>query len=381
MSKNKAASAATISERAVANIAKPEPERFSRRKYFDEVLFGVHWRGWPKKNHPSRSGSIGGSIFNRTTPSAAKLVALAISHYANGSRGSTYADPLTIAKALGIKHKIVVASIDALRFEKHIDAGRRRDGMTDLILRLRNGAVAFGDMKSAKCGKAFYKERARLIERILFDQRLTEGQRVVGLGIAAMTDPDTGQCDAGQSLLAKSIHVNRNTVIAAVPKLAELGYVVRLKPDNGRSEVLVVPELICSDLPSDLPSDLLSADETSSQSIDVTIGNSMNSRDSTVITDQEEGIGRDRGVRELRPKTSDASHGQWRSILPCLGIPATSLDGKHHPCPACGGKDRFRFTDRHGDGDYYCSGCDPGKGIGLVAGQRLELRRSRQARR
>jgi putative DNA primase/helicase len=42
-------------------------------------------------------------------------------------------------------------------------------------------------------------------------------------------------------------------------------------------------------------------------------------------------------------------------------------NGKHQPCPACGGKDRFRFTDRDGDDDYYCSGCDPGKGISLVA--------------
>jgi hypothetical protein len=144
----------SISERAVENIAKPDDgERFSRARYFDEVLFGKNWRGWGEK------------IFG-SSPSAAKLVALAISHYANAKRNATYADPLTIAKALGIKHKIVIGAIKGLRFEKHIDVGRRRDGMTDLIPRLRNIAVEFGDMKSAKCGKEFYKRRAKLIERI-----------------------------------------------------------------------------------------------------------------------------------------------------------------------------------------------------------------------
>jgi phage/plasmid primase-like uncharacterized protein len=68
-----------------------------------------------------------------------------------------------------------------------------------------------------------------------------------------------------------------------------------------------------------------------------------------------------------RTKTLDAAHGQWPHILLEFGIPYDALNGKHQACPACGGKDRFRFDDRHGDGDYYCSGCDPGKGISLVA--------------
>jgi hypothetical protein len=74
----------------------------------------------------------------------------------------------------------------------------------------------------------------------------------------------------------------------------------------------------------------------------------------------------DAGAR-FRPRTAEAAHGRWREILPSLGVPAAFLTGKHSPCPACGGKDRFRFDDRHGDGDYYCSQCDAGKGIGLVA--------------
>jgi hypothetical protein len=130
-------------------------------------------------------------------------------------------DPLTIAKEFSVKHTTVKAAIKRLQANKHLDAHKRRDGMTDLVPLLRNDAE-FGAMKSAKCGTAFYKQRAKLIESILFDRRLTVGQRVVMLGIAAMTDPDNGRCEAGQSLIAKSVHVNRNTVLTAMPKLVPL---------------------------------------------------------------------------------------------------------------------------------------------------------------
>lgn len=32
------------------------------------------------------------------------------------------------------------------------------------------------------------------------------------------------------------------------------------------------------------------------------------------------------------------------------------LDGRHHPCPKCGGKDRFRLIDREA-GAVYCNQC------------------------
>jgi len=66
-------------------------------------------------------------------------------------------------------------------------------------------------------------------------------------------------------------------------------------------------------------------------------------------------------------KTLEVSHGRWREILPQLGISPKALNGKNQPCPNCGGEDRFNYTDRQGDGDYYCRGCGPGKGISLVA--------------
>jgi len=56
---------------------------------------------------------------------------------------------------------------------------------------------------------------------------------------------------------------------------------------------------------------------------------------------------------------------QWHNILIRLGVDATSLDGKHHPCPSCGGTDRFRF-DNKGCGAHICSQCGAGDGFTLI---------------
>ncbi|MBW2187326.1 MAG: toprim domain-containing protein [Deltaproteobacteria bacterium] len=59
-----------------------------------------------------------------------------------------------------------------------------------------------------------------------------------------------------------------------------------------------------------------------------------------------------------------ASQGRWSEILAAANI-HVSLN-QHQPCPACGGKDRFRYDDRHGNGDYYCNKCEPGDGLALI---------------
>jgi putative DNA primase/helicase len=64
--------------------------------------------------------------------------------------------------------------------------------------------------------------------------------------------------------------------------------------------------------------------------------------------------------------TKSRARGRWRSILPALGVSASLIDGKHHPCPHCGGKDRFRFVDYNGSGGYICSGCGNGSGFDLL---------------
>lgn len=58
--------------------------------------------------------------------------------------------------------------------------------------------------------------------------------------------------------------------------------------------------------------------------------------------------------------------GKWPAILEQLGINAQHLVNRHGPCPACGGKDRFRFDNKGHRGAFYCNGCGPGDGFELL---------------
>jgi putative DNA primase/helicase len=64
--------------------------------------------------------------------------------------------------------------------------------------------------------------------------------------------------------------------------------------------------------------------------------------------------------------TKVAAHGKWRGILAAYGLTEKQLSGRHTECPVCGGKDRFRFDDRNGAGDFYCNACGAGDGFALV---------------
>ncbi len=47
--------------------------------------------------------------------------------------------------------------------------------------------------------------------------------------------------------------------------------------------------------------------------------------------------------------------GRWPEIL---GLDGSTLDGQHHPCPKCGGRDRFRaLDDFHSSGAVICNKC------------------------
>lgn len=54
----------------------------------------------------------------------------------------------------------------------------------------------------------------------------------------------------------------------------------------------------------------------------------------------------------------DRARGRWMEIWTGLfGIDPKVLDGKHHPCPGCGGEDRFRINPRRLEhGVWFCSG-------------------------
>lgn len=52
-----------------------------------------------------------------------------------------------------------------------------------------------------------------------------------------------------------------------------------------------------------------------------------------------------------------ATEGRWIDILcQVCGFDRDILNGRHHPCPRCGGKDRFRLIDKAA-GAVFCNGC------------------------
>lgn len=67
----------------------------------------------------------------------------------------------------------------------------------------------------------------------------------------------------------------------------------------------------------------------------------------------------------MRQPLRERTAGRWAGILLSLGMEEKILNGKHHPCPICGGKDRFRFDNKGGRGTYFCS-CGAGDGFLLV---------------
>lgn len=61
------------------------------------------------------------------------------------------------------------------------------------------------------------------------------------------------------------------------------------------------------------------------------------------------------------------ANGRWRSILSgMLPLGRKTLNGKNGPCPMCGGKDRWRFTDLNGEGRWWCNACGCGDAFDLI---------------
>jgi putative DNA primase/helicase len=80
----------------------------------------------------------------------------------------------------------------------------------------------------------------------------------------------------------------------------------------------------------------------------------------------------------MRP-VREIALGRWPGILAAIGVPERALNGKHGPCPMCGGRDRFRFDDKDGRGTFYCSHCGAGDGVALVmAFRRVDFKSAAQ---
>ena len=71
-----------------------------------------------------------------------------------------------------------------------------------------------------------------------------------------------------------------------------------------------------------------------------------------------------RNIDIIREVTSAAA-GKWHYVLAGLSIDVPDSSRRHSPCPACGGKDRFRFDD-NGRGSFICNQCGAGDGLDLI---------------
>ena len=70
----------------------------------------------------------------------------------------------------------------------------------------------------------------------------------------------------------------------------------------------------------------------------------------------------------MKPTYQDikaAAQYRWPEIHAAIGIDPRYLKNKHQPCPACGGKDRFRYDNKDGNGTFICSHYDNGAGDGF----------------
>ncbi len=75
------------------------------------------------------------------------------------------------------------------------------------------------------------------------------------------------------------------------------------------------------------------------------------------------------------PEIKAAARGKWTGILIDAGMPADCLDGRGHPCPSCGGDDRFSAAkDVNETGAMFCRHCfnksstiKPADGVATVA--------------
>lgn len=71
--------------------------------------------------------------------------------------------------------------------------------------------------------------------------------------------------------------------------------------------------------------------------------------------------------------TLDQTRGRWPEILSAIGgLSSDQLTDKHQPCPACGGKDRYRWDRDEDLGGWFCNQCGGKDGQG-GAGTGIDL--------
>jgi hypothetical protein len=213
---NKSAASSTVAQ----NVADATSQRLSNaqiRAWIDQCLFSER----------SFTGE-------RELSTQDKAVAIAIARYVNRAAGATYVDPLTISKALGIKHHAVKASLRNLGKAGRLTIFYKDGWITPFLVPVLkpndNG------LHSTRGDKAFYAARAKLTWRVMGDQRLTIAHRIAA--IAMLSQVESGKADASQAWLSQIVDVSRPTMRAATAELEAHGYIERLPNSVDGSQVI-----------------------------------------------------------------------------------------------------------------------------------------------
>lgn len=177
-----------------------------RRQYCDQILFATDLKPLEKR--------LGRAVAKAT----------------NWKTRSTITNLSTFAQHLGEK-------VQRLRRveQRLIEAGRlkveRRGALTV------RSPVNLGDGKtrSSTGTKRFYRQRGIVDDVAIDDKYLTAAECVVQLGIAALIDDKTGECDCGQAALAECLSLGERTVRNAIRTLEARGY-LSIMTDEGREQ-------------------------------------------------------------------------------------------------------------------------------------------------
>jgi putative DNA primase/helicase len=62
----------------------------------------------------------------------------------------------------------------------------------------------------------------------------------------------------------------------------------------------------------------------------------------------------------MNEKAEDLAFGRWPEILQTAGMSDSFFNGRHGPCPFCGGADRYRWSNKNG-GLWVCTFCTEGR--------------------
>lgn len=63
----------------------------------------------------------------------------------------------------------------------------------------------------------------------------------------------------------------------------------------------------------------------------------------------------------MNDKAEDLAYGRWPEILQAAGISDVYFNGRNGPCPFCGGRDRYRWSNKYG-GVWLCTSCPESEG-------------------